>query len=65
MYLYMMKTKNKLVLIFDSEDFQSPQDMVIQIAKVLREFHSKDFQRDLDGLPPLSKDLVIKINQTL
>jgi hypothetical protein len=60
-----MKQKNKLVLIFDSEDFESPQELALHIARVLKEFHSKDFQSDLRGLPPFSKDLVIKINQTV
>ena len=34
-----MKQKNKLVLIFDSEDFESPQELALHIARVLKEFH--------------------------
>ncbi len=57
--------QNKLVLVFDSEDFRSPRDMVLHIAYAVKEFNSKEWQDELKGLPPFSKDLVIQINQTV
>jgi hypothetical protein len=58
-----MSPKRKLTLIFDSEDFESPKDLVLHIAYAIKEFNSAEMQSELQGRPPFSKDLVIQINQ--
>jgi hypothetical protein len=58
-----MSARRKLVLIFDSEDYSSPKELLRTIGYALREFHSEEFQNEITGLPPLKKDLIIQINQ--
>jgi len=59
-----MKQKNKLVLIFDSEDYNGPKSMLLDIGRALQVMNSKEWKSEVEG-KKLHRDLVIQINQDL
>ena len=57
--------RKKLVLVFSSEDFDNPKEMMRTIGRAIQVLHSSDFKNDIQGLPPFDNSLIIKINQVV